>query len=87
MTCGDQKFTATPGSFVYLPREIVHGFHVEGDQPAKLLNIITPTGHEHFYEELGEPAMELKLPPPAPPNVEKMLALMAKYNISPASKS
>ena len=81
MTCGDQTFTATPGSFVYQPRGIVHGFQVEGDQPARVLQITTPTGVESFFEEMGEPAKELTLPPPEPPNVEKMLALMAKYHI------
>jgi len=81
VTCGDQTFTATPGSFVYLPRGIVHGFQVEGEKPAKLLQINTPTGLEHFFEEMGEPAKELALPPPKPPNVEKLLALHAKYHV------
>lgn len=81
VTCGDQTFTATPGSFVYQPRGIAHGFQVEGDQPAKVLMITIPTGVEHYFEEMGEPAKELTLPPPEPPNVEKMLALMAKYHI------
>jgi quercetin dioxygenase-like cupin family protein len=84
VTCGDQTFTATPGSFVYQPRGIVHGFQVEGDQPARVLQITIPTGVEHFFEEMGEPARELTLPPPEPPDVEKMLALMAKYHIEPA---
>ncbi len=81
VTCGDQTFTATPGSFVYLPRGIVHGFQVEGEKPARLLQINTPTGLEHFFEEMGEPAKELILPPPEPPNVEKLLALAAKYHV------
>jgi quercetin dioxygenase-like cupin family protein len=81
VTCGDQTFTATPGSFVYIPRGIVHGFQVEGEKPARVLMINTPTGLEHYFEEVGEPARELTLPPPEPPNVEKMLALMAKYHI------
>ena len=87
VTCGDQTFTASPGSFVYQPRGIAHGFQVEGDQPAKLLQITIPTGVEHFFEEMGEPAKERTLPSPAPVNVEKMLALMAKYNISPVPES
>lgn len=81
VTCGDQTFTATPGSFVYQPRGIAHAFQVEGEQPARLLQITIPTGVEHFFEEMGEPAKDLTLPPPEPLNVEKMLALMAKYHI------
>jgi quercetin dioxygenase-like cupin family protein len=81
VTCGDQTFTATPGSFVYQPRGIVHWFKVEGEKPARLLQINTPTGLEHFFEEMGEPAKELTLPLPEPPNVEKLLALAAKYHV------
>jgi quercetin dioxygenase-like cupin family protein len=81
ITCGDQTFNATPGSFVYLPRGIVHWFTVATDQQAKLLQINTPTGLEHFFEEMAEPAKALTLPPPGPLDVEKMLALMAKYHI------
>ena len=79
-TCGDRTFNATPGSFVYLPRGIVHGFKVEGEKPVRLLQINTPTGLEHFFEEMGEPAKALTLPPPGPPNVEKLMALAAKYH-------
>lgn len=79
-TCGDRTFNATPGSFVYLPRGIVHGFTVAADQPARLLQINTPTGLEHFFVEMGEPAQALTLPPPGPPDVEKLLGLAPKYH-------
>lgn len=84
VTCGDQTFTVTPGCYVFQPRGIPHGFQVEGDQPARVLQISTPIGHEHFYEEMGEPAKERALPPPGPVNVEKMLGLMSKYRIEPS---
>jgi quercetin dioxygenase-like cupin family protein len=80
-TCGDRTFNATPGSFVYLPRGIVHGFTVASAQPARLLQINTPTGLEHFFEEMGEKAQTLTLPPLGPPDVEKLLALSAKYHV------
>jgi quercetin dioxygenase-like cupin family protein len=78
--CGDQTFNATAGSFVYLPRGIVHGFTVAADQPARLLQINTPAGLEHFFVEMGESAPALTLPPPAPPDVEKLLRLASKYH-------
>ena len=78
--CGDQTFNATPGSFVYLPRGILHGFTVAADQPARLLQINTPAGLEHFFVEMGEPAPALNLPPPTPPDVEKFLRLASKYH-------
>ena len=51
------------------------------DQPARLLQINTPTGLEHFFEEMGEKAQALTLPPPGPPDVEKLMALAAKYHV------
>jgi quercetin dioxygenase-like cupin family protein len=81
-TCGDRTLQASPGSFVYLPRGIAHGFAVTGDQPARLLQINTPTGLEHFFEQVGEKAAAPTLPPPAAPNVEKLLSLAPEYQIT-----
>jgi quercetin dioxygenase-like cupin family protein len=79
--CGERTFTATPGAFVYLPQGIVHGFTVAADQQARVLQINTPTGLEHFFEEMGEKAPALTLPPPGPPDVEKLMTLAARYHV------
>lgn len=82
--CGDRRWTATAGSFVFMPQGLVHSFQVEGEQPARFLMIFSPAGFEHFYEELGEPAPEPVLPPvkrQSPLTEAKMLALSAKYQI------
>jgi quercetin dioxygenase-like cupin family protein len=79
--CGERTWQVTPGSFVFLPRGIVHGFKVEGSVPAKMLQITSPAGFEHFATEVGEPAREAVLPPPGPPDVEKLLAVAAKYHL------
>ncbi len=73
--CGDQTVPAGPGSFVYGPREIPHGFRVEGTQSARLLLLCTPGGFEHFIIDLSEPT-----PPSGPPDMEQLMALAAKYN-------
>jgi quercetin dioxygenase-like cupin family protein len=64
-----------PGTFVYGPREIPHGFRVEGTQPATMLLQCTPGGFEHFVIEMSESA-----PPSGPPDMEKLMALAAKYD-------
>jgi len=82
--CGDQHWKAAPGSFVFMPRGVVHGFKIEGTQPAHMYMILSPAGFEGFYEELGVPAKELTLPPPEPPDPQKkakMIALAAKYQL------
>ena len=40
----------------------------------------TPAGLENFFIAMGEPALSLTPPAPAPPDMEKMLAQSAKFN-------
>lgn len=79
--CGERSWRMTPGAFAFLPRGIIHGFRVEGSTPAKKLVIVTPAGFERFVEEMGEPAKALTLPPPEPPDMEKLMTIAAKYQI------
>jgi mannose-6-phosphate isomerase-like protein (cupin superfamily) len=72
--CGEQKVQAGPGTFVYGPRGIPHGFRVEGDQPARVLLQCTPGGFEHFIMEMSESA-----PPSGPPDMERLMSLAGKY--------
>jgi mannose-6-phosphate isomerase-like protein (cupin superfamily) len=72
--CGDHKVEAGPGTFVYGPREIPHGFRVEGDQPARVLLQCTPGGFEHFIKEMSESA-----PPSGPPDMERLMSVAGKY--------
>ncbi|HEY6582031.1 MAG TPA: quercetin 2,3-dioxygenase [Rubrobacter sp.] len=73
--CGEQKVQAGPGTFIYGPRGIPHGFRVEGDQPAKvLLQCIPAGGFENFVMEMSESA-----PPSGPPDMERLMSVAAKY--------
>jgi mannose-6-phosphate isomerase-like protein (cupin superfamily) len=76
--CGDQKVEAGAGTFVYGPREIPHGFRVEGTEPpARLLVQCTPGGgFEHFIIEMSEPT-----PPTGPSDMERLTSVSAKYDI------
>ena len=40
--CGDETWTAIAGSFVFVPRDQLHGFTVTGDAPARALVITGP---------------------------------------------
>src|SRR5690349_11146125 len=41
--CGDRIITGTPGTFVYLPRQVAHAFQV-GAAPARMLQFNTTHG-------------------------------------------
>jgi mannose-6-phosphate isomerase-like protein (cupin superfamily) len=49
---GDEVLEAGPGDLVHKPRDQWHTFWNAGDEPCRILEIISPAGFEHFFEEL-----------------------------------
>jgi quercetin dioxygenase-like cupin family protein len=78
---GEEEFLAGPGSFVFLPKGVPHSFVVEGDQPARILELAIPGGLEQFHVEAGQPAEGPGLPPPGPPDVERLEEATRRYGI------
>jgi quercetin dioxygenase-like cupin family protein len=78
--CNGTWLIAGPGAYVYGPRNIPHGFKVQGTAPARMLLLCTPGGFEQFVLELSEaePAPGIA---PAPPDMAKLMAAAAKYSI------
>ena len=75
--CDGTWLHAGPGTFVYGPREIPHGFKVVGSQPARMLLMCAPAGFEKFVLELCAPLDAM----PAPPDMAKLVAAAEIYNI------
>jgi quercetin dioxygenase-like cupin family protein len=70
-----------PGTFAFLPRNIPHGFRIEGTEPSRSLIIANSGAFENFVRELGEPAEELVIPQPGPMDMEKVMAVATKYQL------
>jgi quercetin dioxygenase-like cupin family protein len=51
---GDDEFTAGVGDFVFMPRGLPHSLSALGDPPPRLLTVSSPSGFEHFMEDLME---------------------------------
>src|SRR5688500_14932047 len=49
---GDEVLVAEPGDLVFKPRNQWHTFWNAGDEPARILEIISPAGFERFFDEL-----------------------------------
>lgn len=49
---GDEVVTAGPGDLVFKPRNQWHTFWNAGEEPARILEIISPAGFERFFGEL-----------------------------------
>jgi quercetin dioxygenase-like cupin family protein len=49
---GEEVLVASAGDLVFKPRNQWHTFWNAGDEPARILEIISPAGFERFFEEL-----------------------------------
>ena len=54
----DEVVFAEPGDLVYKPRDVWHTFWNASDEPARLLEIISPSGFERFFPEVSAVLME-----------------------------
>jgi len=80
-SCGGETLPAKAGSFVFAPRGVPHWFSV-GPNGVRMLVFATPKGQfEQFVREMSEPAQSRTLPPPGPPDIEKLQSLAAKLGI------
>jgi quercetin dioxygenase-like cupin family protein len=75
---GDETIKASPGSFLFGPKDVPHRYTVNSG-PARLLFLLSPAGFEEFIYATSEPAKELVLPPPpeGPPDEAEMEQLGA----------
>jgi len=51
---GDAVVEAGPGDLIFKPRNQWHTFWNAGDEPCRILEIISPAGFERFFEELSD---------------------------------
>ena len=74
---GEETLEAGPGELVFKPRNQWHAFWNPGDEPARLLEIISPGGFEHYFEEIAP------LLPPAreEPDFEALAQVQARYGL------
>jgi quercetin dioxygenase-like cupin family protein len=79
--CGDQFWRAGPGSLVFLPHGIPHGFTASADGPGRIIVVVSPGGFDEFVTAAGEPARDLRLPQPVPPDPGRLTQIAAAHGI------
>jgi mannose-6-phosphate isomerase-like protein (cupin superfamily) len=62
---GDDVVEAGPGDLVFKPRNQWHTFWNAGDEPCRILEIISPAGFERFFRELNDLGGALNADPEA----------------------
>ena len=80
MRVGPRKIVAPAGSFVVVPRGLVHRPSNPGTEPTRVLLVFSPGGMGGFFEEAAEGRVPLAGPPPTDPEVlERLGAFTEKY--------
>jgi quercetin dioxygenase-like cupin family protein len=72
---GEEVVIAEAGDLVFKPRNEWHTFWNAGDEPARILEIISPAGFEHYFEELSDMVAAMQLDP------DDLAALSERYGL------
>ena len=72
---GDDVVYGEPGDLIFKPRHEWHTFWNAGDEPARILEIISPAGFERYFEELVD------LPADEPREPAAIAAIAARYEL------
>src|SRR5580765_8667236 len=72
---GDDVVVASQGDLIFKPRDQWHTFWNAGDEPARILEIISPAGFERYFERLTEVLAD------GPPDPGAIAALAAHHGL------
>jgi mannose-6-phosphate isomerase-like protein (cupin superfamily) len=78
---GDEVVEAGPGDLVHKPRNQWHTFWNAGDEPCRILEIISPAGFEHFFQELSDMGGAIQADP------AELAALNERYGLEMVPES
>ena len=73
---GGQVIEAGPGVMLVKPRGVPHAFWNPADEPARLLEIISPGGFVRYFADLAE-----IFATPGPPDPQRLAAVAGRYGL------
>lgn len=79
-SCGEVDAVHATGAVVWLPRGLPHTFQVRSET-ARVFQVSTPGGFEHFVAALGRPTGEPALPTPEPVDPGHLVEVCRQFNI------
>lgn len=65
-----------PGEVVFVPRGTEHTFRVIGNQPGRMLTIVTPGGFEGFFAEMEANACRI------PEDMDRVAEIGVRFNLT-----
>lgn len=73
---GETVFRGGPGSFMFVPAGCPHAFFNPGTEPARMIFLVSPAGHELYLQELSD-----LLAAGGPPDPDRIAALRKSHDI------
>lgn len=74
-TVGEKTFIAGKGTTIFAPRGIPHTYRYLGSEPGRLMCVITPSGFEGFFEEIGA------MSPEQQQDIPRVMEIGGKYGL------
>jgi quercetin dioxygenase-like cupin family protein len=74
-TVGEKKFLAKAGTTIFAPRGVPHTYRYAGKTPGRLMCVITPSGFEGFFEDIGA------LNPQEQQDIPRVMEIAKKYGL------
>jgi quercetin dioxygenase-like cupin family protein len=84
LICDGKKTVLGPGGYIFLPRGVPHGMRSSSDRESRVLIHVLPgagVGFMGMMFEMALPARERVLRDPAPPDLQRLMALCEKNKI------
>jgi len=72
---GDREVVLGPGGYITKPRGELHTMWNAGQSPARMIEVISPAGFEHFFREMADMVAD------GPPQVPDIMALADRYGL------
>jgi hypothetical protein len=72
---GDREVVLGPGGYITKPRGELHTMWNAGPEPARMIEVISPAGFEHFFREMAD------LTAAGPPQLPEVIALADRYGL------
>jgi quercetin dioxygenase-like cupin family protein len=72
---GDREAVLGPGGYITKPRGELHAMWNAGQVPARMIEVISPAGFEHFFRELAELVAQ------GPPDPNELMPLAERYGL------
>lgn len=77
-----ERVVVGPGSLIILPKDSLHWFKNETDEPVEMLILISPGGTEEMFRQFGAPWPSTERPPlPTPEEIARLIAVAPNFGI------